>query len=394
MLANNTDVLIVGAGPTGLALAIALQQSGIDHVLIDRLPQGQNTSRAAVIHAHTLEMLEPLGVVGDLTERGLKLDHFALRDRDRALLELDFETLPSLYDYILMLTQDETERVLAERYASLGGSVHRNVTAVAATQDGGGARVTVASPAGEQVIAARYVVGGDGMHSLVRNAAGIGFDGGEHEGSFVLADVRMAWPLGRTEVSLFFSRAGMVVVAPLPNGAYRVVATLDDAPEVPGIADIQALLDARGPSGGHSRVEEVIWGSRFRIHHRVARSYRAGRFLLMGDAAHVHSPAGGQGMNTGLVDSVVLGRILADVVGGSRPDAWLDRYDALRRPAAEQVVAMTSRLTAMAVTRSTPQRIIRNAALSIANRLPPAKRRVAMNLSGLARKDLAQLAAA
>ena len=120
----------------------------------------------------------------------------------------------------------------------------------------------------------------------------------------------------------------------------RVVATLDDAPEVPGIADIQALLDARGPTGGANRVEEVIWSSRFRMHHRVASAYRAGRLLLMGDAAHVHSPAGGQGMNTGLVDAVVLGGMLADVVCGQPPDAWLDRYGALRRPAAEQVLAL------------------------------------------------------
>ena len=155
----------------------------------------------------------------------------------------------------------------------------------------------------------------------MRRAAGIGFDGETDEGSFVLADVRMDWPLGRDEVSLFFSGPGMVVVAPLPDGAFRIVASLDDAPEHPGAAEIQALIDARGPSGGRAAVEEVIWSSRFRIHHRVARTYRAGRFLLMGDAAHVHSPAGGQGMNTGLVDAVDARRILAEVVSGRRPEA-------------------------------------------------------------------------
>ncbi|HMQ94398.1 MAG TPA: FAD-dependent monooxygenase [Amaricoccus sp.] len=393
MLPNRTEVLIVGAGPTGLALAVSLRQAGVDHLLIDRLPQGQNTSRAAVIHAHTLETLEPLGVTEALIARGLKLRRFAIRDRDHARLQLRFDNLPSSYPYILMLPQDETERVLGARLAALGGEVHRGVTATAATQGPAGARVTVASAEGEQEIEARYVVAGDGMRSLVREAAGIGFDGEPHEGSFVLADVRMRWALGRDEVSLFFSPGGMVVVAPLPNGSFRVVAAMEDAPELPGPADIQALVDARGPTAGENRVEEVLWSSRFRLHHRIARSYRAGRFLLMGDAAHVHSPAGGQGMNTGIVDAVVLGRMLAEVVTGNRPDAWLDRYGELRRPAAAEVIALASRLTAMATTRGAARQTLRNAMLSLVGALPPARHRVEMSLSGLARRDATRLAA-
>ncbi len=393
MLPTRTEVLIVGAGPTGLALAISLRQAGVDHLLIDRLPQGQNTSRAAVIHAHTLEMLEPLGVTETLTARGLKLDRFAIRDRDRPRLQLGFGRLPSRYPYILMLPQDETERILAARLSDLGGQIHRGVTATAATQGPTGARVTVTTPDGAQEIAASYVVAGDGMHSVVRKAAGIDFDGDAHQGSFVLADVRMQWSLGADEVSLFFSPGGMVVVAPLPNGAFRVVAAMEDAPETPDVADIQALIDARGPTKGENRVEEVVWSSRFRLHHRIARSYRAGRFLLMGDAAHVHSPAGGQGMNTGLVDAVVLGNMLSRVVCGDRPDAWLDRYSELRRPAAAEVIALASRLTAMATTRGTAAKAVRNAILSVVDALPPARHRVEMSLSGLARRDATRLAA-
>jgi 2-polyprenyl-6-methoxyphenol hydroxylase-like FAD-dependent oxidoreductase len=393
MLPARTEVLIVGAGPTGLALAISLRQAGVDHVLIDRLPQGQNTSRAAVLHAHTLEMLEPLGVTETLTRRGLKLDRFAIRDRDRPRLQLGFGRLPSRYPYILMLPQDETERVLAARLSDLGGRIHRGVTATAATQGPEGAKVIVSTPDGTQEIAASYVVAGDGMHSLVRKAAGIDFDGDAHEGSFVLADVRMQWALGADEVSLFFSPGGMVVVAPLPNGSFRVVAAMADAPETPGVADIQALIDARGPTRGENRVEEVVWSSRFRLHHRIARSYRAGRFLLMGDAAHVHSPAGGQGMNTGLVDAVVLGNTLSAVVRGDRPDAWLDRYSDLRRPAAAEVIALASRLTAMATTQGTARKAVRNAILTVVDTLPPARHRVEMSLSGLARRDSTRLAA-
>ena len=178
-----------------------------------------------------------------------------------------------------MIPQNETEKVLADRLKALGGSIHRGVTATSASQDAEGARVTPQSPDQETTIKARYVVGGDGMHSIVRKAAGIEFEGGAYGESFVLADVRMQWSLGASEVSLFFSPDGVVVVAPLPDGTFRIVATLDNAPEQPGIADIQALLDARGPTTGENRVEEVVWSSRFRVHHRVAKSYSAGRLF-------------------------------------------------------------------------------------------------------------------
>jgi 2-polyprenyl-6-methoxyphenol hydroxylase-like FAD-dependent oxidoreductase len=390
-LPTSTDVLIVGAGPTGMALAIALRQAGVNHLIIDKLPKGENTSRAAVIHAHTLEMLESLGVAKDLIARGLKLSAFCIRDRDRALVQLSFDTLPSEYHYLLMLPQDETETVLNERLTTLGGQVHRGVSATAIEQDADGARVTLASATGETVVKARYVVGGDGMHSVVRKEAGIEFEGSQYAESFMLADVHMAWSLGTSEVSLFFSPAGLLVVAPLPNGTFRIVAIVDNAPEHPTVADIQALIDTRGPQAGRNAVKNVVWGSRFRIHHRVAKTYRRGRMLVMGDAAHVHSPAGGQGMNTGLVDAVFLGRLLADVVQGKRPESALDSYESQRRPAASRVLGLAGMLTGMAVMKSRVKRALRNTILSIVNHLWPAKRRLVMNLSGLSRKQLAVL---
>jgi 2-polyprenyl-6-methoxyphenol hydroxylase-like FAD-dependent oxidoreductase len=228
------------------------------------------------------------------------------------------------------------------------------------------------------------------MRSLVREAAGIGFSGASYEESFVLADVDMTWGHGRSEVMLFFSPAGLVVVAPLPSGAYRIVATLDDAPEHPGMADVQRLLDSRGPTIGTATITKVHWSTRFRLHHRVADQYRRGRLLLIGDAAHVHSPAGGQGMNTGLVDACVLGRLLADVVSGRRPDSHLDQYERLRRPAAKQVLKLAGRLTSMATMRSRPKRVLRNIGLSVVNRLGGARQALTMNLSGLSRKAAAE----
>lgn len=389
----DTDVLIVGAGPTGLALATMLVRSGVTPVIVERLTTGQNTSRAAVIHAHTLEVLEQLGVSERLAHEGLKLATFSIRDRDRVLVRLRFDALPTSYAYLLMLPQNVTEKILGEGLAEAGGSVRWGCTVEALVATPNGVRASVVSSEGSQTINARYVVGADGMHSLVRQTVGIGFTGASYEESFVLADVDMTWSHGRNEVMLFFSPAGLVVVAPLPGGSYRIVATLDTAPEQPGIADIQAILDARGPTAGGGEVARVHWSSRFRLHHRVADQYRRGRFLLMGDAAHVHSPAGGQGMNTGLVDACVLGRLLAEVVSGRREDERLDRYEALRRPAAKKVLQLAGRLTHMATMRSTPKRIVRNLFLRAAGLSPMFRRRLEMDLSGLSRRAAAELEA-
>jgi 2-polyprenyl-6-methoxyphenol hydroxylase-like FAD-dependent oxidoreductase len=391
MLPSQTDVIIVGAGPTGLALAAALQKAGVSHVVIDALDGAQNTSRAAVVHAHTLEMLEGIDVVSAMEEAGMALSHFVVRDRDQALLDLSFDDLPSTYRHLLMVPQSTTEALLEARLNELGGTVHRGVAALGATpagdgEEGHGATVRALTAAGEQVIEARYVVGADGMRSVVREAAGIGFLGEAYGESFVLADVRMDWPLGAKEVSLFFSPAGLVVIAPLPDGSYRVVATLDDAPDTPGIADIQKLLEARGPTPA-ARVTAISWASRFRVHHRLAERYRSGPFLIMGDAAHVHSPAGGQGMNTGLVDAMVLGEALTRVLSGGEPDSLLDAYARTRRPAAQGVLALARGLTGISTVHSVPLRRLRNLVLRVLNRVPAFKRQLAFGLSGLGRRQ-------
>ncbi|ESZ66579.1 FAD-dependent monooxygenase [Mesorhizobium sp. C120A] len=393
MLPETTEVLIIGAGPTGMALSIALHQAGVDHVLIDKLTQGLQTSRAGVIHAQTLESLEPLGVTQRLSELSVNLDDFAIRDRSRVLLKLDFGKLPSKHPYLMMLPQNVTEQVFAERIAVLGGVIHREVEAVAVAQDSDGARVTVVEQGHEKLISARYVVGADGMQSLVRKSTGIEFDGEAYDGSFVLADVRLDWLVGPAEVSLFFAPAGLVVVAPLPDGSYRVVATMKDAPEKPGTADIQALLDSRGPTTTRARVLDLTWSSRFRVHHRLVRAYRNDRLFLMGDAAHVHSPAGGQGMNTGIIDAVVLGQLLGDVVNGIRSATELDLYEKLRRPAAQEVLDLAGKMTEMALAHNPVKRFVRNLSLSLVNLLPFVKRRIALKLSGLSRASNARLPA-
>lgn len=384
-----TNVLIVGAGPTGMALSRTLALAGVRHLIVDRQQTGQNTSRAAVIHARTLDALNDIGVAGPLWEAGLRIHRFSIRDRDATLLGLRFDALPSPFAGLLMLPQDQTEHILREALAHAKVEVDWGWAAESLAETKDGVEAELVSGQRRTRVRARYVVGADGMNSVVREAAGIGFAGGTYDASFVLADVDMEWGHGREEVMLFFSPAGLVVVAPLPGGRFRIVATLEDSPDQPGVADIQALLDARGPSRDGGKVTAVHWSSRFRLHHRLATHYRRGPFLLVGDAAHVHSPAGGQGMNTGIVDACVLGKLLTDVLLHGAGDAHLDQYEALRRPAAQQVLQLVGRMTSMAIMRHPLKRRLRNAVLRTLNLLPPARRQFAMNLSGLARRAAA-----
>ena len=381
-LPATTGVLIAGAGAVGLTLATALTAAGTDVALIDKQAEGANTSRACVVHARTLEVLEDLKVTDDLVSQGLVVPRFTVRDRDHVLMTVDFAGLPTAYPYTLMIPQNVTEAVLLARLQALGGQVYRPYELAAVTQDADGVTATMATG---ETFRAGYLAGTDGMHSMVREQVGTGFIGDSYPQSFVLADVHMEWPLPRDEVMLYYHSDGLVVVAPLPGDRrYRIVATVPEAPEHPGRELVQALLDARGPRREPARVDDIVWSSRVHVHHRLADRYHAGRIVLAGDAAHVHSPAGGQGMNTGIQDAVALApRLSAIVSGGAPAGPELAAYEAERRPVAEQVVTMTDRMTRIATTGSVPLQKARNALMRALDWLPPVHRTMAMTLSEL-----------
>jgi 2-polyprenyl-6-methoxyphenol hydroxylase-like FAD-dependent oxidoreductase len=378
-MARTVDVLVVGAGPTGLAAACTLRRAGVDVLTVDRQAAGANTSRAAVVHARTLEVLDELDVTRRLVAEGCVVPVFTMRDRTHLLARLDFSGLPTAHPYTLMLPQSRTEALLAERLGELGGELVRPRALTALTVSDDGAQATLDGPDGTQEVAARFVVGADGMHSTVREAVDIGFTGGRYAQSFVLADVRMRWPLPDDEVQLLLSPEGLVVVAPLPGGHHRVVATVDEAPADIPVSLVQSLLETRGPGGAH--VDELVWASRFSVHHRVADTYRRGPVFLAGDAAHVHSPAGGQGMNTGIQDAVDLGGALAAALSGDT--GALDGYERRRRPVAQDVVTLTDRATRMATLHSPVARLARNTLIRGAGHLPAVRRRLAMRIAEL-----------
>jgi 2-polyprenyl-6-methoxyphenol hydroxylase-like FAD-dependent oxidoreductase len=377
MLPTTTDVLVIGAGPTGLTAAVSLAGQGLDVTVVDAQTAGANTSRAAVVHARTLEVLEDLGVSERLAALGIHAPRFTVKDRDRTLVPVSFDGLPTRYPYTLLVSQAVTERVLLERLIELGGRVARPYTLESLTQDGEG--VTALFSDGSTVTA-KYLVGADGMHSTVREQVGIGFEGGEFGESFSLADVRLTGDVPEDGVILYFSPAGLLVVAPLPDGTHRIVSIVDEAPSQPDAAFVQRLLDSRGPEKERAVVREVVWGSRFRVHHRVADTFRAGRVLLAGDAAHVHSPAGGQGMNTGIQDAIALAKALTIALKGD--EEALDAYAATRRPIALQVVAFAGRLSRLA-NLNKHVRPIRNLVLRTLALSPIFRRFLAWRLSGL-----------
>jgi 2-polyprenyl-6-methoxyphenol hydroxylase-like FAD-dependent oxidoreductase len=366
---STTEILVIGAGPTGLALSAELRRLDIDVLTIEKMVEGANTSRAAVVHARTLEVLEPLGVVPRMLDEGVKVPIFRIRDHDKALLTVDFTEIPSRYAFTLMCPQNRTEAILLSKLQEQGGEVVRPAEATAIRTGPAGVAVDVLVNGAPRVVSARWVIGCDGMHSRVRDDAKIAFSGASYEQSFVLADVHVDWPLARDEVSLFFSPEGLVVVAPLPGDLHRIVATVDDAPEHPSVPYMQALLDERGPRAKPARIRDSVWTSRFRVHHRVAENPRKGRILLCGDAAHVHSPAGGQGMNTGIQDAISLAAALADVLAGA-DERRLDSWAAARHSVATEVVAFTDRMTRVATLGSPAVRSLRNAAMRTAGHLP------------------------
>jgi 2-polyprenyl-6-methoxyphenol hydroxylase-like FAD-dependent oxidoreductase len=374
MKQTQTDVLIIGAGPTGLTLAVSMLARGRTVTIVDKQKQGENTSRAAAVYPGTLELLDPYGVAERLTAQGIHTSKFTIRDRDKVLMRVPFDRLPTSFPYALLVSQAVTEAELVKKLEELGGRVIRPLEFAELVQNDSGVTATFAS--GEQMRAA-FLVAADGVHSRVREQARIAFKQNPEGESYSLADVRLTGGFPDNELIVYFSGAGHMVVLPLPGGIHRVVAQVPEAPEAPDVPFVQQLIDARGPETERAVVHEIVWGSRFLTRHALADSFCAGRVALAGDAAHEHSPLGGQGMNLGIHDAIALSRALSMILEGGSP-TLLNAYASAERPVAETVIETTDLLTTVAAT-SERFRAVRNLAVSILD--PLIRSRVAWRLS-------------
>jgi 2-polyprenyl-6-methoxyphenol hydroxylase-like FAD-dependent oxidoreductase len=385
-LPATVEVLIVGAGPVGLTLAAALKRRGRSVLLIDKQAEAANTSRAAVVHAGTLEALDELGATPPLLASGIRAGRFSARDHDTVLLSIDFDRVPSRYPFALMCPQDRTEAILLGRLHAFGGAVERPCILMDLAGGVDGVVATLVREGEPHRVSARWIVGCDGVHSTVREKAGIATQGGAYPETFVLADVHLTGTFEPDEVALYLAPQGFLLFAPLPDGRVRIVATVPEAPEHPDLALIQALVDER--TALQIEITNTVWTGRFHIHHRVAATMLKDRVLLCGDAAHEHSPAGGQGMNTGIQDAVALAGPLDEALAGGNLAA-LQTWAEQRHRNAKRVVAMTDRMTHAAMATSTPARVLRNAAMRLIGHIPPARRAIATRLAEVDRRTRA-----
>ena len=340
-------VLVVGAGPVGLTAACELARQGAAVRLVDALPAPTDQSRAVIVHARTQEHLAAMGVLDRAAAEGVDITAVELHTgRDATLrVRATTEHLPSRYRRALDLPQPRTEAILADLAAGLGVVLERGVGLEALTQDDDGVTVTLTSAEGTTRHRYGWVVGADGGHSRVRSAVGTRIEGvfrGEH---FLFADVATRTELSADTLRMFVHPDGLGGAFPMPGGRTRFV--LQVPPPAPGavptLEEAQRLVDER--MGGRWLLSDPHWLVYFEIHHGQVPQYRHDRVLLAGDAAHVHSPAGGQGMNTGMQDAVNLAWKLALVSTGRADPVLLDSYHAERHPVGAAVVRQTNAMT-------------------------------------------------
>ncbi|WP_084479960.1 FAD-dependent monooxygenase [Brucella pseudogrignonensis] len=347
---SKPPVLIVGAGPVGLTLALELTRLNIAVRIIDKAVAPTQQSKALVIWSRTLELLGARASA--FVDAGLVVTKISICNQQNLLGRLDVSAVPSAYPFALMIPQSETERLLEDMLNKQGVRVERGVEAVAALQQDAGVQLDTINATGlHETLHGQWLIGCDGAHSLLRKSTGGEFAGETLDSHWVLGDVHIADASLAPEVSVHWHRTGILVVFPISRQRYRVIANIDsnESGEAvpPSLADLQRLIDERTALA--CTLRDPVWLAGFRINDRKLRSYRYGRIFLAGDAAHIHSPAGGQGMNTGMQDAFNLAWKLALVIKGICREDLLDSYSAERSLVGDDVLKSSGRLTKIAI---------------------------------------------
>ena len=366
----DTDVLVVGAGPTGLMLANQLARRGVRPLIIDRHPGPSVQTRALGVQARTLEIYAHLGIV----ERALDLGKRAtganiwVQGRRAARIPLgDIGRDLSPYPFLLILGQDDNERLLGDALRIQGGAVQWNTELVGLTHEANQVRATLMQPDGTTAeVRAAWVAGCDGAHSAVRDLSGIAFEGAPYEHVFFVADTQVTGSMVPDELNVYLWREGFHLFFPMRGtDHWRIVGILPS--DLRGRDDLtfeDVIPSVRQKAGTQLSFRACSWYSTYRIHHRRAARFRNGRAFLLGDAAHIHSPVGAQGMNTGLQDAYNLAWKLALVVSGRAGAALLDSYEDERVPVAQRLLSTTDRAFSLVVSDSVLARLFRTRVLA------------------------------
>jgi 2-polyprenyl-6-methoxyphenol hydroxylase-like FAD-dependent oxidoreductase len=360
------EVLIAGAGPVGLTAACELARFGIPLRIVDKSAQRTDKSKALVLWSRTLELLDrgPVGAA-PFVQAGFKAHAVNFVARDGELMgHVSMDNVKSPFPYGLMLPQSETERLLEERLQGLGVTVERQVEVLGFKSSDAGIQATLRRADGsEETVSSHWLLGCDGAHSIVRHTLGVPFAGETLDSDWMLADVHMkGYPYPDTEASVYWHKDGAFVIFPISPGRYRVLGDLPitsgAVPPAPTLEQVQAIIDRRGPGG--MTAFDPIWLAGFRINGRKVSDYRSGRIFLLGDAAHVHSPAGGQGMNTGMQDAFNLAWKLALVIRNTCGDRLLDSFSPERSAIGDEVLKEAARLTTVGTLKNSTLQACRN----------------------------------
>jgi 2-polyprenyl-6-methoxyphenol hydroxylase-like FAD-dependent oxidoreductase len=349
MLRNsNPSVLIVGAGPTGLTAAMELKRFGICVRIIDELVAPAITSRAVGIQARTLEELELRGLAAEMVRLGHKASGGRVYAGGKRLFRLDFSRIESRYNYLLLLSQAETERILRDALVQQGIKVERGIKLTSLDQDSTGVKATLQHSDGSiEEVRCAYLIDAEGAHSKIRSGFHIPFKGKTFDETFVLGDLRVSGDLTEADFHIFSSEFGFMALFPMGGDRFRVVAShplsTPSQATIPSLAELQTIYNQR--SHIPAQFSDLAWSSWFQVNSRMVEHLKVGRVFLAGDAAHIHSPAGAQGMNSGIQDMMNLGWKLAMVLMGVASETLLDTYEQDRIPVTRSILKGTEALT-------------------------------------------------
>ena len=371
---RNEEVLIVGAGPTGLSMAIELKRLGVPFRLVEKSLRGAQYSQALVVQARTLEQFERYGIAETAVQRGRPLKHASMISEGRTIISFSLDKIPGHYPFVLFLPQNETEALLTKHLESLGGRIERGIELLSIKEKANGAEVQLRGADGTaEDTMASWVVGCDGAHSSVREGLKIPFSGAKVGLNFFLGDLELEGPdLLGDELRIYLHRGDVVFIAKLKEKVFRVIAALHSEQDAAQderqlkLSDFQEPMDR---AGIRLRASSALWMTPFRVSDRRAERIRQGHIFLAGDASHIHSPVAGQGMNTGIQDAANLAWKIAAVRNGA-DEKLLESYEEERGKVSEQLLNNTSRVLKAVTTTNVLLEKLRDAFLHTTTQIP------------------------